>query len=455
MTRGLEEDAAETGRHGERAHGPAVGGEVFVFIECAEDAEPPDRFLERARLGTLEPVELAHPRHATGTENEDRLGEIHALNLGGRGDGSLLVFALAPESNRGAGAGPSGTSRPMIGGGAGYLLDVQGRDAAAMIERGTSLESRVDDEAHPVYRDGGLGDVSGNDDFRSAAARDGGILPVGGEFPVELVKLEAAAPRGISDRGDGLLDFIPARHKNEDMSLNAMLFEVITDYSRDVIPELARLPLALRFVADDDGKGAPVRNEMPAAFAEILLQREGLEGRGHDHDLEIRSPLALHVEAAGEADVTEEMAFVELVEDDGGDIGEVGLLDEFADENTLGHETNPGAGRDLVLKAHLIPDLVAETAIAFLRDAVGEHAGGEAAGLQHVDLAITADAAVGEELRDLRRFPRTGRSLDNNARPFFPESAEKLGLEFENGKGTVSGHAGAGPTIPVFAPPCK
>ena len=66
MTRGLEEDAAETGRHGERAHGPAVGGEVLVFIEGTENAETSDRFIEGARLGPLEPVELPHPGHAAG-----------------------------------------------------------------------------------------------------------------------------------------------------------------------------------------------------------------------------------------------------------------------------------------------------------------------------------------------------------------------------------------------------
>ena len=96
---------------------------------------------------------------------------------------------------------------------------------------------------------------------------------------------------------------------------------MVFDRAGDVIPEIAGVAFARGLELDDHGKGSPVRDEMTTAFAEVLFQRQRLEGRGHDHDLEVGTPLALHVEAAGEANVTEEMAFVKLVEDDRCDIG--------------------------------------------------------------------------------------------------------------------------------------
>ena len=69
-----------------------------------------------------------------------------------------------------------------------------------------------------------------------------------------------------------------------------------------------------------------------------------------------------HLEAACQTDVAEEMAFVEFIEHHRGDVSQIGLLDQFADEDALSDKADPGLCGDLVFEANLIADLVAEAA---------------------------------------------------------------------------------------------
>ena len=65
-----------------------------------------------------------------------------------------------------------------------------------------------------------------------------------------------------------------------------------------------------------------------------VLQPGGIQGGGHDDELEVRSRGLLQIEGTREGDIAIQMALVEFVEENGGDVGELRVLEQLP-ENTL------------------------------------------------------------------------------------------------------------------------
>ena len=105
------------------------------------------------------------------------------------------------------------------------------------------------------------------------------------------------------------------------MSLNPMRFQMIANGASGVVPEFALVALARGFVQDLDGEGSTLGHKMPGPRAEVGVQRGGLECRRHHHQLQVGAQGALRLEAADQADVAEEVAFVKFVEDHCADVG--------------------------------------------------------------------------------------------------------------------------------------
>ena len=118
--------------------------------------------------------------HAAGLEREDDFREVEAANFRGFLRGAVGMFGLGPETQAMAGGGPAGASRTLVGGGAADLFDEERVDAAVGVEPGHARLPGIDDEAHAVDGEGGLGNVRADDDLAAAGvAGDGGVL-VGG-----------------------------------------------------------------------------------------------------------------------------------------------------------------------------------------------------------------------------------------------------------------------------------
>jgi hypothetical protein len=66
-----------------------------------------------------------------------------------------------------------------------------------------------------------------------------------------------------------------------------------------------------------------------------------------------------------QGNVAEEVPFMELVEEDGGDVGEGPVVLEPTEQNALGHITNASAQAGLVVEPDLVTDLGTEGAMAF------------------------------------------------------------------------------------------
>ena len=123
------------------------------------------------------------------------------------------------------------------------------------------------------------------------------------------------------------------------------------------------------------------------------------------------------------------MALVEFVEKNRGDAAQLRILNQLAQENSLGDKTNARLFRRDFFEANLVADFVAEPAAAFEGDAAGEQARGEAARLQDDDLAVAEQAAIEQDLRHLGGFSGTGRRLEDEARPG-GERPDDLVLQF-------------------------
>ena len=94
------------------------------------------------------------------------------------------LFFPRPQPETQARSGPAGAPGALIGRGLADLLDQQGVDAAVGIVTRQASQAAVDDAAHPVDRQGGLGDIGRNDHLAFLVARHGGVLFPGRQFPV-------------------------------------------------------------------------------------------------------------------------------------------------------------------------------------------------------------------------------------------------------------------------------
>src|SRR2546423_15122210 len=109
------------------------------------------------------------------------------------------------------------------------------------------------------------------------------------------------------------------------------------------------------------------------------------------------------------------MALVEFVEKNRGNAAQLRVLNQLAEQDSFGDETNAGARGGNVLEPDLVADFIAEPALSFARDARCEKAGGEPARLEDDDLTVAEKAVIEEDLRDLGGFSGTSRRLDDEA----------------------------------------
>ena len=113
----------------------------------------------------------------------------------------------------------------------------------------------------------------------------------------------------------------------------------------------------------------------------------GVEGSGHDDDLEVGPACALKPSEESEGEVAFEVALVELVEDYAGDAFEGGVGLHAAGKDALGDETQAGAGAGDVLEAYLVTHGVADGLIQLGGDVAGSESCGESPGFEDDDFA--------------------------------------------------------------------
>ncbi|MGY3320424.1 hypothetical protein ACVWZ7_003527 [Arthrobacter sp. TE12232] len=134
-------------------------------------------------------------------------------------------------------------------------------------------------------------------------------------------------------------------------------------------------------------------------------------GRGDD-DLQVRALRQDPLEVA-EDEIDVEAALVGLVNDDGVVLAQQLVALDFCQQDAVGHELDLGGAADLAREPDLEADLLADLDAEFLRDAFGNGAGREPAGLGVPDQPVLAQAEFQAHLRDLGGLTRTGLAGDD------------------------------------------
>ena len=323
--------------------------------------------------------------------------------------GAAGVLVFRPEADGAAGRGAAGAAGALVGGGAGNVLDQQGVDAAPGIEARDAREAGIDHEPDAVDGQRSFRDVGGHDDFPAVVAGDGGVLVVGRQFAVQRQEQRALGGGRLPQGVERALDFVGAGHEDQRVAGIAVFADRALVGGRGGVPRRIAVGMQrLGEVLDGDGKGAAFGPD-DLARLEIGLQQADVErGRHHDQQ-QIRPRRFLELEGLGEGDVAVDVALVEFVEQDRGNAGQTGLREHLAQEDAFGLELDAGGGAADGLEADLVADFAAEGDAAFLGDALGQQARGEAAGLEHDGLARAQRAQIQQHLRHLRGFARAGR----------------------------------------------
>ena len=94
--------------------------------------------------------------------------------------------------------------------------------------------------------------------------------------------------------------------------------------------------------------------------AEIFFEIRNIECRGHHADLQIRPARLLQLSRPCQRDVAVEMPLVKFVEEDCGDIAQLRVVDQLAQQNSFGHETNSRFFRDDIFESNLVADFATE-----------------------------------------------------------------------------------------------
>jgi hypothetical protein len=356
----------------------------------ADRAEVGEEFFgvgEGLVVGRFEPAEFAKVFDTGGFEGEDDFGEVEALDFGKFLMRAMAVFFAGPEAHADAGSGASGAASALVGGGLADFFYQESVDAAIGVVTWNTSKATVDDAADAVDGKGGFGDVGGDDDFAFVVACHSGVLIVGRKFAVEGKEDEAPGFVGVTDGFDGLGNFEASGHEDENIAFCSGQDEV-AERLGGLVPDGSFVYVTRRGgIPDIDGVSATLRFNN-AAGLEVIFEARGVERGGHNENLEVGTFIFLQVECAGEGDVAIKMALVELVKDERGDAGKFLVLNDLAEEDAFGDESDPCFGAGDIFKTDLVSDFAAELGFAFEGDASCKESRGESARLKDNDLPI-------------------------------------------------------------------
>lgn len=224
---------------------------------------------------------------------------------------------------------------------------------------------------------------------------------------------EAVAGGGdVFEGGKRAVDFKGTGHEDEAVTLGVG-FEEAARVPGGLLPGGAvGHGAGIGGVFERDGKHSALAGEGLTRL-EPGGEAGGVERGGHDDDEQVGPDGFLGAAGEGEGKIAGEVAFVKLVEDDGGDAGQGRVGEKLPEEDALSDKADAGAGGDDAVEADVEAHFAAEGRAAFLGDALGEEAGGEPARLEDDNFATGNEALVEKHLRDLGGLAGAGGRLDD------------------------------------------
>ena len=168
-------------------------------------------------------------------------------------------------------------------------------------------------------------------------------------------------------------------------------------------------------VADVDGEGTAAALDH-GRLAQQARHAGAVQRRRHDEDAQIGPERRLDVERQRQAEIGIEGAFVEFVEEDGGDAGEFRVVQDHAGEKTFGHDEDAGVPAEAALHAHGVADGPADLLADHRCHAPRGGARGQSPWLEDQDAPALRPFLLGEDEGNQRRLAGAGRRYEHRVR---------------------------------------
>ena len=204
------------------------------------------------------------------------------------------------------------------------------------------------------------------------------------QFTMQRHHSATACKRTALDCRDGLADLVTARHENEHVAAETGRVREVFAGTGRLIPDrlgVAGFELHRCLITNFDRKRAALGFEQLAGLHEIHQRPRDERGR-HDDDLQIW-PLTLQTPCKSQHEIAIQVTLMKFVDHDAADAIQHRIFKQHAQHHAFGDVGQPRLATGDVFKAHLITDFPTETSIALACDSLSQHAGGDAAWLEH------------------------------------------------------------------------
>ncbi len=349
-------------------------------LQRAELLEQLDAGLDVADLGRVDEREAGDLAEAQRGHLQDHAGEVGAQDLRVGELLASLEVLLGVEPDADAVGHPSAASGALVGRGLADRLDRQPLHLGAHAVARDPGEPGVHDVADAGHRQRGLRDVGGQHHPAPLVRGEDPVLLGRAEPGEQRQHVEAAHP--LADLGQGLgrvtdLPLAGQEHQHVAVRLLAELADRVDDRLGLVAHDgLALLVVVRRLdqraVAHLDRVGPPGHLDHRSA-AEVLGEALGLDRRGGDDHLQVRSPRQQLAQVA-EDEVDVQAALVRLVDQQGVVAAQVAVTLQLGQQDAVGHQLDPTRRRGLVGEPDLVADLVTQGGAELVGDPLGHAA---------------------------------------------------------------------------------
>ena len=144
-------------------------------------------------------------------------------------------------------------------------------------------------------------------------------------------------------------------------------------------------------------------------IAQQFSHPRAVQRRRHHQQPQILAQAGLRVACQCKAEIGVERTLVKFVEQHRGDAAELGIVEDLAGENPLGHHFDARGARHLGAEAHAVADGFAGALAQRLRHALGAGASGDPPRLQHDDLFALRPGLIEQRQRHPRGLAGPGR----------------------------------------------
>ena len=418
----------EPGQPGVDRHGEQImaQGRDPAVVQSTQAGQEPFGRLDGGLGRRLEPAKAPDVGLAPCLQSQHGRGQVGPLDLGGVEGRSASVLTLGPEPQAASRSQPAGSTGPLGGRRATDLAQFQAVEPTGRVVRGEPGQAAVDDGAHALDGQRGLGDVGREDDLAPIRRLQGPVLFVARQAPMQRQDEQILTDRDRFQPASGAADLLHARQKDKDVSagnLGGFQGQGVLHGATHFLGQ-RRANRGRREIGDFHRKGPPLGPQRRAT-AQKRGDRPGIERCGHDHDTQILAHGGLHLSKQGQSQVGGKTAFVELVEDDRAHAFEERVGDELAGQNPLGDDPKPCFLAQNPLKPDLIADLLPDASSALLGDPRGRRSGRHAAGLEEHNRRVRTTQQprrIEQGRRHPGRLARAGRGLQDQV-PRRPQHA--------------------------------